>query len=58
MNNMLTCPACNEVVTAIPFKSWRFGRYDVTRYECQNCKSKFNFYQSPKRTFTIPHSKQ
>jgi len=53
----LTCPKCNQPITGKPFKSWKFGGYDVKRYECQKCKSNFNLYQSPKRTFTIPKSK-
>ena len=57
MSNKLVCPVCNNVVSTNPFKSWRFGNYDVKRYECQSCKSKFNSYQSPGRTYTIPKSK-
>jgi rubredoxin len=57
MNSKLMCPMCNKVVSSSPFKIWKFGDYEVKRYECQNCKLKFNSYQSPKRNFTIPKSK-
>ncbi len=55
--NKLLCPVCNSDVTSSPLKAWKFRVYEVKRYECQNCKSKFNFYQNPKRTFTIPKPK-
>ena len=55
--NKLVCPLCDKEVTKSPFKTWKFRGYDVKRYECQNCKSKFNVYQSPKKTFTIPSHK-
>jgi len=57
MSSKLVCPICNGVVSGRPFKSWKFGRYEVKRYECQNCKSKFNLYESPKRRYTIPKAK-
>jgi len=57
MGSKLVCPICNGVVSGRPFKSWKFGRYEVKRYECQNCKSKFNLYESPKRRYTIPKAK-
>jgi len=53
----LDCPVCGKPVSVAPFKSWRFGKYEVKRYECRNCKSKFNVYQSPEKTFTIPKPK-
>lgn len=53
----LICPVCNRDVTASPLKSWKYGTYEVKRYECENCKSKFNRYQNPKRTFMIPKPK-
>lgn len=53
----LQCPMCDKVVSVNPFKSWRFGGYDVKRYECPNCKTKFNLYQGAGVTFTIPKSK-
>lgn len=53
----LLCPICNKNVSESPFKSWKFKSYDVKRYECPKCKSKFNVYQSPERTYTIPKAK-
>jgi len=53
----LLCPVCNNSVLVNPSKSWKFKGYDVKRYECQNCKAKFNLYQGPKGTYTIPKSK-
>jgi hypothetical protein len=57
MSSELVCPVCNMAVSTSPFKSWKFGNYEVKRYECQSCKSKFNLYQSPTRTYTIPKAK-
>jgi len=57
MVSKLVCPVCGKSVSTDPFKSWKFGRYGVKRYECQSCKSKFNLYQSPKRSYTIPKAK-
>ena len=53
----LLCPVCNGDVPSSPLKSWKFKDYEVKRYECQSCNSKFNFYQSPKQTYTIPKPK-
>ncbi len=55
--NKLECPVCGKPVSVAPFKSWKFGEYEVKRYECKNCKSKFNLYESPTRTYTIPKAK-
>lgn len=55
--SQLLCPVCNSDVTSSPLKSWKFKGYEVKRYECQSCKSKFNLYQSPKQTYTIPKPK-
>ena len=41
-----------------PIKTWKFRFYDVSRYECESCKGKFNVYESPKSTFTIPKAKR
>jgi transposase-like protein len=57
MSSRLVCPVCNQDVSTNPFKSWKFDKFEVKRYECQNCKSKFNLYRSPTRTYTIPKSK-
>jgi len=57
MPDRLTCPKCNRVVSAKPFKAWKFKDYDVKRYECEHCKSKFNLYHGTKGTYTIPKGK-
>ena len=41
--NKVSCPICSKPVSTNPFKSWKFGKFDVGRYQCPNCKSKFNF---------------
>jgi transposase-like protein len=50
----LNGPIRGKPASKAPFKSWKFGKYNVKRYECSSCKSKFNLYQSPERTYTIP----
>ena len=57
MDCKLECPECTHAVRSNHLKAWKYGPYNVKRYECQSCKSKFNLYQSPKRTFTIPKAK-
>lgn len=57
MNSKLQCPKCSRAVRSKHFKAWKFGRYNVQRYECEHCKSKFNLYQGPKGAYTIPRSK-
>lgn len=52
----LLCPVCKMDVSENPFKSWKYKNFEVKRYECRKCKSKFNVYQSPNRTYTIPKS--
>ena len=54
MGSKLSCPKCHGDVQSKAFKSWRFGKYDVGRHECEHCKAKFNLYQGPKSTYTIP----
>lgn len=53
----LICPICNHDVSTSPVKSWKYATYEVKRYQCHNCKSKFNLYQNPKKTFTLPKRK-
>ena len=55
--NRLSCPLCSTPLSTSPFKSWAFGSYKVTRYECLSCRSKFNRYDGPKGSFTIPKAK-
>ena len=54
MAQKLACPKCSAQVSTKPLKTWRFGKYDVGRYECGKCGGKFNLYNSPKAIFTIP----
>ena len=55
--NQLLCPICNASVSGGSLKSWKFLSYEVKRYECPKCESKFNVYHGPKGTYTIPKSK-
>ena len=57
MNSKLECPKCSSAVSTEPIKAWKYQSFDVKRYECKHCKSKFNLYQSPKATYTIPKRK-
>ena len=57
MSGKLVCPVCSKSVSTNPLKSWKFGKYDVKRYECPNRKTKINFYKGEERSFTIPKSK-
>jgi hypothetical protein len=54
MSKSVKCPACGRELSSKPLKSWKFRFYDVKRCECQHCKTKFNAYNSPESTFTIP----
>jgi transposase-like protein len=49
----MKCPACGREISSKPIKTWKFRFYDVSRYECQHCKTKFNIYDSPKSKFVI-----
>lgn len=57
MDGRLKCPKCSRTVLSKHFKAWKFGQYDVKRYECEHCKSKFNLYRGKKGTYTIPRQK-
>ena len=50
----LNCPLCGTLVSTLPFKTWRFATYKVGRYQCKKCGAKFNLYQGPKSSYTIP----
>jgi transposase-like protein len=52
------CPKCGSEFSSKPLKSWKFRFYDVKRYECQHCKTKFNVYEGPKSRFTIPKAER
>lgn len=53
MSGRIRCPACDREVSNKPIKTWKFKFYDVSRYECQHCKTKFNIYDSPNSKFVI-----
>jgi len=57
MSKSVKCPECGRKLSVKPLKTWKFRFYDVCRYECEHCKSKFNVYESSKSKFTIPKSK-
>jgi len=50
-----SCPFC-KAKQKKPIKTWKYGKsVDVSKFLCE-CGKKFNFYKSPKRTWTIPKS--
>ncbi len=49
-------PFCSEEVNTKPLKTWKYGSFGVSRFECV-CGKKFNLYTSPKKEFTIPKMK-
>lgn len=53
MGGNVRCPACGREFSGEPLKTWKFRFYDVSRYECQHCKTKFNIYDSPDSKFVI-----
>ncbi|MDI6847913.1 MAG: hypothetical protein QMD23_07315 [Candidatus Bathyarchaeia archaeon] len=57
MSVSIKCPVCGREFRGEPLKTWKFRFYDVKRYECSNCKAKFNIYESPNSVFTIPKAK-
>jgi len=54
---LVRCPICGREFDRKPFKTWKFRFYDVKRYECKLCESKFNSYESPGSIFTIPKAR-
>ena len=52
------CPVYGKQFSGKPKRTWKFRFYKVGRYECPNCKSMFNIYESPDSPFTIPKSKR
>jgi transposase-like protein len=50
---MVKCPVCGGEFEAEPLKTWRFRFYQVKRYQCTLCNSKFNIYESGKSRFVI-----
>lgn len=57
MDIKVKCPKCRGEVSGKPLKTWRYRQFEVGRYECHSCNSKFNFYQSPRSAYTIPKAK-
>lgn len=58
MAERVKCPVCGHSFASRPIKTWKFRFYNVGRYECDRCKTKFNVYESLKSTFTIPKAKR
>jgi len=65
------CPFCGKNQSEKPEKSWSYGKLiekhtdekitlgakvSCSRYLCA-CGKKFNYYKSPKKTWTIPKQK-
>jgi transposase-like protein len=50
---MVKCPVCDREFQAEPLKTWRFRFYQVKRYQCILCGSKFNIYEGEKSRFVI-----
>lgn len=57
MDESIACPTCGAPVRGRPLNSWRYYIYSVRRYQCPRCGKKYNVYNSPKLTYTIPRSK-
>jgi rubredoxin len=53
MRDAVKCPVCNGVFEVVPLKTWRFRFYQVKRYQCIVCGTKFNIYESEKSRFII-----
>ena len=53
----MKCPLCNTDSNEKPIREWSYGKFKVSRYECPNCKEKFNYYSSEDgKSFTIPRT--
>ena len=53
---MVRCPFCNsEDLTFI--SSWKYQVFDVSRYKCNKCGNKFNYYKGKNTEFYIPKPK-
>lgn len=51
----MKCPRCNYEISSSPVKKWNFNVYEVSRFFCSNCNSKFNLYEGPEgKSYTIP----
>ncbi len=48
------CPFCDEIQKKHwETKSWKYGKNNVTRFECQ-CGKNFNLYVNGPSSYTIP----
>jgi len=53
---MIKCPFCNsEDLTLI--SSWKYSAFDVSRYKCNKCGNKFNYYKGKDTEFYIAKPK-
>ncbi len=53
----MKCLICGEEVHDKPFKEWKYGKFRVSRFECPDCREKFNSYVSDDgKSFTIPRA--
>lgn len=51
----MNCPACDGEGQLKLLGEWNFAQFKVKRYECNNCKERFNSYeQNGNVKFTIP----
>ena len=50
---MVECPNCRKEQDK-PKKSWKYGRFTVQAYSCENCKTNFREYTiSGKHSFML-----
>jgi transposase-like protein len=55
----MRCPICDAEIKNDPLKRWNFNVYEVSKYLCDKCGNRFNFYSNPDgKSYTIPKSKQ
>ena len=54
---VIECPYC-ESTQQNSLKKWKFGGFDVDRFQCKSCKKKFNYYYSAKSSWTNPKPKR
>jgi transposase-like protein len=55
----MKCPICGNDVHIEAMKRWKFGNYDVSRFQCPQCGKTFNTYQEGgDLKYTIPKAKK
>ena len=55
---MVECPRCGAAAKTTD-KRWKYSRFDVERYNCQECDRTFNvYYTNGKYSHTVPKSKK